>query len=126
MKQKKENWIQSDIRMEEIRVGGYFINHSTGQLSTVTDLTSNSIEMFNTANKKSFYKTGQTDADGEAQSSGRLKGFDSKNWYTLENFNREYKRFEGDVIEYKFEVLKKWLNDCITKQKWTGMNRLIY
>lgn len=113
---KKDTWIEGTLKMEDLAIGQEYLNWNTKQLSILTNLTKNSVEMFNTADRKSFYKSGQVDADGEVQRA-RLKGFDSFQWYTLQDFNRSFK--EIDVIKHKLEHLKIWLNTCIDKQKWT-------
>lgn len=63
---------------KDIQICDEFTCKSTGQISTVTDKTANSIEMFNTANKKSV------------DEKGKLKGIDSKNWYVEKEFFKEF------------------------------------
>jgi hypothetical protein len=75
----KKNWINSNFIFDEILVGQEYLNHDSDTISDVVGKTSNSIEMFNRCNKKNRDKE------------GKLKGIDSKNWYTLDDFNRKYK-----------------------------------
>ena len=116
-----KNWIQSNFKFEDIQIGMQFLNHESQQLSTVTNKTSSSIEMFNTANKKSFYTAGQKNIDGEVETKVRLKGIDSYNWYTMEQFNRSFQ--EVDTIQHKLRICEEWLKECIKKQQWT---KLVY
>lgn len=87
---KQTVWAQSNFKFEDLKIGMEITNASSNQISIVTNLSSNSIEVFNKADRNSFYKAGQKDADGEEQVKFRLKGFDSKNWYTLDGFNRQF------------------------------------
>lgn len=81
MAKNKENWISSDFTFDEIEVGMEVINGETKQVSRVIGKTSNTIEVFNTADQKS------RDQDG------KLKGIDSSNWYNLDGFNRTFTRW---------------------------------
>lgn len=91
---------------EKAQIGDEFIYLLTGQVSTVINKTSTSIEMFNTADRKKVDKA------------GKLLGIDCSNWYEESWFKREYKTF--DKVERKFEKLKEWLEKCIDKQKWSS------
>lgn len=91
---KNDNWIESDIKFEEIKIGQEYLNWDTKQISTITDLTSNSIEAFNRTDRNNVYLSGQKDADGVIQKTGRRRGIDGKNWYTLQDFNRKFKRLD--------------------------------
>lgn len=78
--------MSSIINIGDVKVGNSYINTTTNQLSIVTKLTSNSIEVLNFADKKLVYS--------KKEGSG-LKGIDSTNWYTIESFNRKYKSSDG-------------------------------
>jgi hypothetical protein len=94
-----------------IHIGEEYLNTDTKQLSRVTNKTSNSVELFNraVANKKR-----KRDMEGEL-----IKGFDCKQWYTIEEFNKKFQKV--DVIAHKFEKLQKWISECIDKGKWTKL-----
>ena len=92
MKQnKREQWIDSEFKFEDIKIGNEYLNWKTKTLSLVTNLTSNTIEMFNKTDQANRYKAGSKDVNGEIQLVGRLRGIDCKNWYTLDSFNRQFK-----------------------------------
>jgi len=70
---------QGDLKMEDLCIGMKLIRICNNQESIITNLTSNSIEVYNTADKR--FK----DKDG------KLTGINSKNWYEFSWFNRKYK-----------------------------------
>lgn len=82
----KQNKIESDFKFEDLFIGLNIINIRTNQISTITNLTSNSIEVFNTANKKLIDKE------------NKLKGISSTNWYDLSWFNRRFKKVNEAYI----------------------------
>lgn len=78
----------NDLKVNQINIGADFINNRIKTISTVTNKTSNSVELFNRADRNNRYLTGEKDADGIPVMSGRMKGVDSKNWYTISEFNK--------------------------------------
>lgn len=80
----------NSLTIDEINLGEEFINSKLNTISIVTAKTSNSVELFNRTDRNNRYTDGQKDADGEVQT-GRCKGVDAKNWYTLQDFNRYFK-----------------------------------
>jgi alpha-ketoglutarate-dependent taurine dioxygenase len=87
----KSKRFKSDFTFEELTIGMQVLYAESNTVSDITNLTSNSIETYNRTNQKNRYKTGAVDSSGEVQS-GKLKGINGKNWYTLEEFNRTFKR----------------------------------
>ncbi len=87
----KKGWISSDFKFEDINVGDDFLNAELNTISTVTKKTTNSIEMLDRRDPKNRYASGAKDADGVVQVTGRFRGFDCSNWYTMDGFNRTYK-----------------------------------
>lgn len=89
--QDKSKRFNSDFTFEELEIGTkvWFVVCDTE--STIIEKSSNTIRTYNLTNQKNRYKTGAKDADGEVQS-GKLKGRNASNWYTLEEFNRTFKR----------------------------------
>ncbi|MEO6303164.1 MAG: hypothetical protein ABIP51_08320 [Bacteroidia bacterium] len=88
--------IQSDFKWEEMEIGKEVVDGFTKQKCKILNLTSNSIEMFLTANNKSI-KAGkkedsQTGFDEEEFIKGKLKGINSTGWFTLDQFNRRFIR----------------------------------
>lgn len=79
--------MSNQLKIEEIQIGMELTHSQLGTVSTVTNKTSNSVELFNRTDPNNRYKTGQTDADGVVQS-GKRKGFSGKNWYTMQDFNK--------------------------------------
>ncbi len=68
------------LTIDEIQIDDKFIFLLTGQESIVTNKTANSVETYDTADKKCVDKN------------GKLKGISCKNWHELSNFNRKYKK----------------------------------
>jgi hypothetical protein len=91
---KQEKWINGEVKFEDLAVGQEYLNWGTKQISEVTALTSNSVELFNKTDRKNCYKSGQKDINGEVQTIGKRKGIDSKNWYQMDAFNRTFKVIE--------------------------------
>lgn len=89
---KKQDWYQGEVKFEELAVGQKWLNIASNQLDEITRLTSNSIEIFVTADEKKFFKTGQLNSDGEVETKKRLKGVSHLNWYELSQFNRAFKK----------------------------------
>ncbi len=118
---KKVEWIDGNITTEELIIGEEVLNWNTKQLSKITNLTNNSVELYNKADVKSVYKNTSINSDGEEEVKGKIRGIGGLNWYAIDQFNRTFKKV--DVLEYKFDKLKNWLNECIIKGKW---NKLIY
>lgn len=79
-----------ELNIEDIIIGQEFINCDTGTISTVISKTSNSIEMFNRADRNNRYLTGEKDASGEIQMSRRMKGIDCKQFYTIQSFRKKF------------------------------------
>jgi hypothetical protein len=64
---------------ENAKIGDKFIKISTGNISTVLNKNSTSIELFNTKNLKS------------KDQFGNYSGIDSSNWYERSWFERKFK-----------------------------------
>lgn len=82
---------KSDFIFDELEIGMKVLFVDCNTESTIIEKSANSIRTYNLTNQKNRYKTGAKDADGEVQS-GKLKGVNASNWYTLEEFNRTFKR----------------------------------
>ena|ERR1035437_10898006 len=87
----KSKWFTSDFTFEELEIGMKILNGSTGQESIITGLTSNSVEVYNTADKKSV-KQNQKKEDDDDIEIGKLKGVGSKCWYDMKMFNETFKK----------------------------------
>jgi len=94
---KQDKWIQGDVKFEDLAIGQEYLCWATKQVSTVTALSSNSVEMFNKTDRKNCYKSGQKDITGEIQLTGKRKGIDAKNWYEMDSFNRTFKVIENNL-----------------------------
>lgn len=81
----------NDLKIEDIQIGADLLNTELNTISTIIGKTTNSVELFNRTDRKNCYTTGQLDADGIPQKSGRRKGIDGKNWYTIQDFNKKFK-----------------------------------
>ncbi len=82
---------QGKNKFEDIQVGMKFINVFTDLESEVTALTSSSIEMFNLADVRNKISKKDLASEGLQGNVVRLRGISSKNWYTLDEFNRKFK-----------------------------------
>jgi hypothetical protein len=91
---KQNEKFQGDVKFEDLVIGQEYLHFKTKQVSTVTDLTANSVELFNRTDRKKCYKSGQKDSDGEIQLTGKRKGIDNKCWYEMDMFNRTFKTIE--------------------------------
>ena len=69
---KKNSWINSDFKFEEIEIGMKVLFTKCDTISEVINKTSNTIETMNYTNDSS-------------------KGINCSNWYTLDSFNRTFK-----------------------------------
>ena len=87
----KSKRFKSDFTFEELEIGMKVFFAECETESTIIEKSSNTIRTYNLTNQKNCYKSGAKDADGEIQS-GKLKGVNATNWYTLEEFNRTFKR----------------------------------
>lgn len=77
-------------KIEDINIGDEYTNKLIRTISTVTDKTSNSIQLFNRTDRNNRYLSGEKDASGEVQMSNRIKGIDSYQWYTMKEFNDKF------------------------------------
>lgn len=73
---------QGNITIEQLEIGMECLFLLTNQRSVITNKTKNSVEILNFADKK--YK----------DKNNKLLGINSKNWYTMEWFNRKFKLIE--------------------------------
>lgn len=108
MASKYEN---GNILFEELKIGQEYLNLSTGRLSIVKALTSNTVEMFNKKSLKSKYK------DNELGEKDKLAGIDSTCWYEITLFNRLYRRVDN-LEQFKWEKIKEFMYKKIK----SGMN----
>lgn len=76
---KKDKWVQSDFTFEELKVGMKILNVDVDTESEIINKTSSSIETKNFANSKK-------------KQSEDTRGINCTNWYTLDSFNRTFKR----------------------------------
>ncbi len=88
---KQNERFDSGIKFEDLAIGQEYLFARVNTISTVTNLSSNSVELFNRTDRKNCYKSGQKDANGEVQTIGRRRGIDGKNWYEMDMFNRTFK-----------------------------------
>lgn len=80
----------NNLKIDEIDIGMLLIKDDIGTESNVTNKTSNSVETFNRTDRNNRYLSGEKDADGVIQLSGKRKGIDCKQWYTIKNFNQHF------------------------------------
>jgi len=85
---------QGGHKIEDIKVGDKFLNMYSEQVSTVTGLTSSSIEMLNMADTRNLKGMRKKVINnwGDEEDKGKVRGIDSKQWYVLDNFNMIFKR----------------------------------
>lgn len=81
---KNEKWVQSDFKFDELEIGMKVLYVDVNTESEIINKTTNSIETKNYANEKRNSKVKQEDG----------KGINCTNWYTLDSFNRTFKRIE--------------------------------
>jgi hypothetical protein len=75
-------------KIEDLKIGQKYINSLTGLESTITAITSNSVELFNLPDLNSKVDGKKKDDDGEII--GKLRGIKSKQYYTLDQFNKQF------------------------------------
>jgi hypothetical protein len=76
----KSKRFKSDFNIEELIIGFDVLLARAGTTSTVTNKTSSTIEVLNRCDRNNV------------DESGKRRGIDSKNWYTLDDFNKTFKR----------------------------------
>ena len=76
--QKQERY-QGDATINDLQIRQKVLNLLTSQEDHIVNLTKNSVEIFINSDKKSL------------DSSGKLKGIDCTNWFTMDVFNRKFK-----------------------------------
>lgn len=80
---KNEKWVQSDFKFEELEIGMKVLNVEVNTESEIINKTTNSIETKNYANEKRNSKVKKDEDE---------RGINCTNWYTLDSFNRTFKR----------------------------------